>query len=613
LPDRRLQIGETENGEPFTLPADIAVQASATMGKRGTGKTVTASVLVEEMLKLGLHVVILDPVDVWWGLKASGGGEEEGFPILTLGGSHGDLPLEAEHGKRLADFAVEERVPMILSLRHLRKGQQRSFVTDFAEQLYHRKGEPEHRVPLHLVVDEASRFIPQRVSGALARSVGAFEDIVRQGRADGFGVNLIDQRPASVNKNVLSQVDTLVVHQVTSTHDRKALSDWVDQHDVEDRGEEFRARLASLELGQAWFWDPSLDVFELVSVRMRETFDSSSTPDLGEEVVLPEKMASVDLDELRDALEEQIEEAERNDPERLRERIEELEAEKADLEETPREVVPDDHVSREEVQEQIDSAVATAREEGRAEMEGHVATLEGRLSEIGDRAETIREAAADIVEIARKNGRPEVPQRDVEDAPEASGVSGETRSIETPEPPPERRDARTVLREPEPRHPELSGPEQRVLNALATLRYLGESEPENAQLAAFAGYKPGGYWRSIRGGLSTDGLLEYPEPGRVRLTEKGDRFATAAEIESLDDVHALFFDLADGPQSKLLRVLIDVYPEALPSDELAERSGYSPGGYFRSIRGKLSTWGVLEYPEQGMVRATEILFPEELD
>jgi hypothetical protein len=46
--------------------------------------------MVEEFLKAGVHVVVVDPVGVWWGLRASADGQREGLPIVVLGGEHGD-------------------------------------------------------------------------------------------------------------------------------------------------------------------------------------------------------------------------------------------------------------------------------------------------------------------------------------------------------------------------------------------------------------------------------------------------------------------------------------------------------------------------------------------
>ncbi len=76
-------------------------------GEIGTGKTTTAAVLVEEMLTVGAQVVVIDPLDAWWGLRSARDGHGAGLPIVVLGGAHGDLPLDAGNGHAVADLAVE--------------------------------------------------------------------------------------------------------------------------------------------------------------------------------------------------------------------------------------------------------------------------------------------------------------------------------------------------------------------------------------------------------------------------------------------------------------------------------------------------------------------------
>src|SRR5690554_2034739 len=95
-------------GDGLALPLDAVTQTFSVLGKRGSGKTHTASVLAEEMVGAGLSVVVLDPLDVWWGLRASADGDTPGLPVLVLGGSHGDLPLDADSGRLVADLVVEE-------------------------------------------------------------------------------------------------------------------------------------------------------------------------------------------------------------------------------------------------------------------------------------------------------------------------------------------------------------------------------------------------------------------------------------------------------------------------------------------------------------------------
>lgn len=49
------------------LPEEAVTETFVILGKRGSGKTTTARVLVEELLGHGLPAVVLDPTGVWWG------------------------------------------------------------------------------------------------------------------------------------------------------------------------------------------------------------------------------------------------------------------------------------------------------------------------------------------------------------------------------------------------------------------------------------------------------------------------------------------------------------------------------------------------------------------
>lgn len=322
----------------LTLPESSVTDTFAILGKRGVGKTYTAAVMAEEMLGGGLQVVVFDPLDVWWGLRSSASGKDAGLPIIVAGGERGDLPLAVESAAILADFAVEERQSIVLSTRHLSKTGQRQFIGAFAERLYERKGKAQHRTPLHLMIDEADEFCPQRLYKGVERCFGAVDQIVRRGRASGLGATLITQRSAAINKDVLSQVEVLVAHRTISPHDRKAIDAWIETHDAHDQRREFLDSLPMLAVGEAWFWSPGwLDLFRRVKVRKRHTFDSSYTPSAGVKARAPKRLAAVDLERLRERLADTIERQKADDPRELKKRISELERQVRDLEKRPTE------------------------------------------------------------------------------------------------------------------------------------------------------------------------------------------------------------------------------------------------------------------------------------
>ncbi len=75
--------------------------------------------------------------------------------------------------------------------------------------------------PLMLVAEEAHNFCPQQ--GQVASSK-IFRTIASEGRKFGLGVCIVTQRPAKVDKNVLSQCNTQVILKVTNPNDLKAIT-----------------------------------------------------------------------------------------------------------------------------------------------------------------------------------------------------------------------------------------------------------------------------------------------------------------------------------------------------------------------------------------------------
>jgi DNA helicase HerA-like ATPase len=75
--------------------------------------------------------------------------------------------------------------------------------------------------PLMVIAEEAHNFCPQQ--GTVASSK-IFRTIASEGRKFGLGVCVVTQRPAKVDKNVLSQCNTQVILKVTNPNDLKAIT-----------------------------------------------------------------------------------------------------------------------------------------------------------------------------------------------------------------------------------------------------------------------------------------------------------------------------------------------------------------------------------------------------
>ncbi len=114
--------------------------------------------------------------------------------------------------------------------------------------------------------------------------------------------------------------------------------------------------------------------------------------------------------------------------------------------------------------------------------------------------------------------------------------------------------------------------------------------------------------------LKTAGFIEYPGNGTVRLTSTGEDAAviTGGPSASAEGMRAAFLAKLPRPQARILSALIEVYPEAMDREALAEKSEQSPtsSGYANNLSA-LKSLGVIDYPEKRAARAASILFIKE--
>lgn len=297
---RELELGTLMSGAKFTLPLEAVTRTFALIAIRGWGKTIAATVMAEEMCEAGLPWIALDPVGVWWGLRCNPDGSPGGYPVVILGGQHADLPLEKEKAASIADAILQENVSCVIDLKLESKNTARGFIANFCDRLM----ELSPAVPRMIFLEEAPEFVPQKPLGEQKRSLAAVERLVRLGRNQGYGATLISQRYATVQKDVLTQCESLLAGRAIGKHDRDACRDWIaevvayDGKKAEGQAEKFLESLARLQGGQGWFWSPQwLDVFHQVRIRRRKTYHPGETRTVGQ---APKQVA---LSDVRDFVE----------------------------------------------------------------------------------------------------------------------------------------------------------------------------------------------------------------------------------------------------------------------------------------------------------------------
>lgn len=270
--------------ESLTLSvADCLVMTAAILAKKNSGKTYLAMVLAEEFMKHPeVPLVVLDPTGVWFGIGAAANGQPGPYAVVILGGSRGHLPVTAKDGAKVAEVVEAIRPhPILVDMSELAPVEQHEFVADFIEKLF----VAATRDPLHLIVDEADEFAPQVLSGQSdhqKRCLDAMDRLVRRGRSKGIGVTMITQRSAVLNKNVLSQTDSLWFLHMVDPRDLLALENRLRNMVTPEHLRECVAQVPRLHPGMAYFVQTgSSPKFRRFKVRRKVTFDSSKTPGMG--------------------------------------------------------------------------------------------------------------------------------------------------------------------------------------------------------------------------------------------------------------------------------------------------------------------------------------------
>lgn len=557
--------------EELSLPLEFITQTQAILAKRGVGKSYTASVEAEEMLKAGYQVVVIDPTGAWFGLKSSADGKHEGFPIAVFGGEHGDVPLEESAGEIIASAIVERRFSAILDLSLLRKGAVCRFMAPFLEALYRL-----NREAMHLIVDEADAIAPQKPFGEEARMLGAMEDVVRRGRRKGIGCTLITQRAAVLNKNVLTQCEVLCALRLVHPKDIDAMEEWINVHGDPDKAKQMIASLPSLPVGTAWFWSPGFgDIFKCVHIRKRETFDSSATPKAGQIAATPKVLAPVDIAKLGQQIQATVQRVKENDPTALKRKIAELERQFATRPAAEPKVVEVPIIQSSDLD-----------------------ALQKAISSLHSASAEVRTCLDSFNRLITQAG----------------AIAG--RRVIAPRAPLSVAPAHPAAR-PAPRRPvaqsngHLSGPEQRILDAIAWLESIGVDSPEQTAVAFLAGYTVGGgAFNNPRGKLNVQGYVEYLPGERIRMTDEGRQHARTPDAPlDAEELQQRILARLPGPEQKILRALLE-NPEGMSNEELAEAAGYEVGGgAYNNPRGRLRSLGLIEY-RSGLVVPKPLLFLE---
>jgi hypothetical protein len=305
------------------IPDAALKQHLIALGKTGAGKSSVLRLLVERMLDDRCPVCILDPKGDWWGLKSSARGDRAGYPVVIFGGEHGDVPLNAHAGAHVAELVATGNRPCIIDLGGWLVSDRTRFFIDFASTLFrHSRG------PRWLVIDEVHNFAPQGkvLDPDAGKMLHWANRLASEGRGKGITLLAASQRPQKVHKDFVTSCETLIAMRVIHPLDRGAIKDWIDGCPDASKGREVLEQLASMPRGEGWVWSPEIGFGPVrIAFPLFKTYDSFAAP-TGEGTEKLKGWAEVDLDDVKSKLATVVQEAEANDPKRLRAEISRLNA-----------------------------------------------------------------------------------------------------------------------------------------------------------------------------------------------------------------------------------------------------------------------------------------------
>jgi Mn-dependent DtxR family transcriptional regulator len=416
-----------------------------------------------------------------------------------------------------------------------------------------------------IVLDEAHVFAPEKGS---AESTGAVIDVATRGRKRGQSLIVATQRLAKLHKDVAAEMLNKLIGRTGLDIDVKRAADELGM-----TPREAMEQLRPLDPGEFYAFGPALSL-TVTKVAIGPVV--TTHPRAGERLMQAPPQPSAKIKGLIAAELADL-------PQQAESEIRTIEDAKRELADVRRKLTV-----AQKAQPVIDSTeVPKLREEA-----------SGLRAALKTATDAYKQADARLRKIATLA---DVQSHDIAAVPTAS--ASVPRLQPRPEPPKPRANG----------HAEPSGdltrPQQKLLDQLAWLEEHGIYPAQKETLAAVAGVSPtsGGYFNNL-GALRSQGLIVYPQSGMVGFTDEGR--ACAVTPDDPRPVHERWLGVVTAPQRAILETLIELHPEPITKDELAERIGVSPtsGGYFNNL-GRLRTLGAVDYPQPGSVSLTRHVMP----
>lgn len=218
--DRELRLDGT-NLKPGDLSRILGIQSNAQMG-----------VIYEAIQKIRAEHDVYTIDDVIFEVGNSSSNVK--WSVLSILESIRETGVFSEQPTPIQELVQSGR-GSIIDMKGVVPGIQAMIVARLCEELFEAR-KIDVIPPMMLVLEEAHNYCPER---GFARTVSTdiLRTIASEGRKFGLGMMVISQRPAHIDKNILSQCNTQIILKVTNPNDLQAIRKGLEGISVEAEDE----------------------------------------------------------------------------------------------------------------------------------------------------------------------------------------------------------------------------------------------------------------------------------------------------------------------------------------------------------------------------------------
>ncbi|MEM5793410.1 MAG: DUF87 domain-containing protein [Candidatus Aenigmatarchaeota archaeon] len=272
LPKGELWIGEiAETNEKATLEMNEIRTHILTAGATGSGKSVSAMIIVEELLEKKIPVVVFDPTAQWTGFVRPCKDDD----LLKFYGKFGMKISDAKSYKGMIYEVTDPNAKIdfkkymnpgeitIFTLNKLKPGEYDQAVETIVNTIFEQRWEESTKLQMVIVLDEVHRLLEKY--GGRGGYV-ALERACREFRKWGIGLIMISQVLSDFKEAIKGNVLTEIQLHTKSLEDLQRIE--------QKFGEEYAKKVTKLEVGVGMIQNPKYNKGKPYFVSFRPTYHS---------------------------------------------------------------------------------------------------------------------------------------------------------------------------------------------------------------------------------------------------------------------------------------------------------------------------------------------------